>query len=446
MFDPLIDKKPAANNTYPDSYWASTAGNLASYPTLEQDIEADVAIIGGGFAGLSCAYHLAKFHNIKATVLEANEIGWGCSGRNGGFVLNGTGRLSFPQMQKKWGNDTAQRIYKEFRSAICTVDELIEQGNIQCDIIPGGYLKVAHKANLIPGLQQQARILSSQFNDPVQFIDAEQLKSEYLAGTEAHGALYFPYSFGIHPLKLAQGYATMTTQAGADIYTHSAVNQWTTENNQHLVHTDKGTVRAKKVVIASNGYTINRFHSCIDNRHFPVLSTIIVTKPLTQEELAACGFKPGLMVMDTRELKYYYRLLPDNRILFGGRGAIQGKHADDPIYQQRLLAALRQSFPQLSKQQVDYCWSGWVSVSFDDYPRICQADEQGSIYYSMGYCGSGVSFTAQAGKRLAQRIAGEDIPDLPFMHSPLPKFPLSPLRRMGLWGFYHLGRFKDNYF
>ena len=148
--------------------------------------------------------------------------------------------------------------------------------------------------------------------------------------------------------------------------------------------------------------------------------------------------------MDTRALKYYYRKLPDNRILFGGRGAITGKNAADPYYAKRLLAVLKTSFPVLDNLRYDYAWSGWLSMSLDDMPHVYQ-NEQKNIFYAMGYCGSGVSFSVQAGKRLAEKAAGVSVPNLPIYQTPLATFPFAPLRRVGQWGYFQYGKVKDRW-
>ncbi|WP_233143798.1 NAD(P)/FAD-dependent oxidoreductase [Colwellia chukchiensis] len=184
----------------------------------------------------------------------------------------------------------------------------------------------------------------------------------------------------------------------------SPVTDWQTDANKQVLHTPNGIVRADKVVIATNGYTPKNFHHLTTDRTLPVLSQIIVTEPLTPEQLAACNFLTANVVMDTRALKYYYRKLPDNRILFGGRGAITGKSADDPYYAQRLLSVLKTSFPALAGLNYSYARSGWICMALDDLPHIHQNQQQ-SVFYSMGYCGSGVSFSVQAGKRLAEKVA-----------------------------------------
>jgi glycine/D-amino acid oxidase-like deaminating enzyme len=144
----------------------------------------------------------------------------------------------------------------------------------------------------------------------------------------------------------------------------------------------------------------------INNKTLPVLSQIIVTTPLTLEQLAASNFLTSNVIMDTRALKYYYRKLPDNRILFGGRGPITGKSSADPYYALRLLKVLQNNFPALATISYEYAWSGWICMSIDDMPHIYQNATK-DTFYAMGYCGSGVSFSVQAGKRLAQKVAGK---------------------------------------
>ena len=187
------------------------------------------------------------------------------------------------------------------------------------------------------------------------------------------------------------------------------------------------------------------FHPGISSRTLPVLSQIIVTEPLTDAQLAACNFLTSHVVMDTRALKYYYRKLPDNRLLFGGRGAITGQGADDPYFARRLLEVLKLSFQALHCIKYDYSWSGWICMTLDDIPHLAQADEKGNVLYSMGYCGSGLTFSVQAGKRLAERLMGVPLPQIPLYQSALPKFPLPALRRLGQWGYFHYGMVKDRW-
>ncbi|WP_274620728.1 NAD(P)/FAD-dependent oxidoreductase [Colwellia maritima] len=356
--------------------------------------------------------------------------------------------MPYSTMQQKWGEEVMRGIYHEMCAGVDTVNSLISEG-IDCDQQAAGYIKVAHKPSMFTLLRSQAKLQQQMFGYDVQVLSKEALHENYMADENAYGAIRYQDGFGINPLKLAWGYQKLARQAGAKVHTSTPVSLVSTQVDKSiLLTTPKGTVKAKKVVIATNGYTPKGFHPLITNRTLPVLSQIIVTDPLSAEQLAACNFLTSNVVMDTRALKYYYRKLPDNRILFGGRGAITGKNADDPYYAQRLLAVLKTSFPALGNLNIAYAWSGWICMALDDLPHIYQGKKGGAeenVFYAMGYCGSGVSFSVQAGKRLAEKVAGKTLPNLPLYTKPLPKFPFAPLRRVGQWGYFHYGKFKDNY-
>lgn len=449
MYDPLHDKSPGCDEKYPASYWADVAGSPPEHDgQLKQDIEVDVVIIGAGYTGLSCALHLAREHGIKATVLEANQSAWGASGRNGGFILKSSGRKPYAAMKKQWGEEVMRGIYNEMCEGVDTVKNLIDEG-ISCDRQDAGYIRVAHKPGMLDELVAAAKLQQEMFGYDVQILSRQDLHQQYMADQNAYGAIRYQDGFGLNPLKLAWGYHRLVRQEGVKIHCATPVENWVVEGQgkqtRQKLHTPKGIVKAKKVIIATNGYTPKGLHTLIKNRTLPVLSQVIVTEPLSPSQLAACNFLTSNVIMDTRALKYYYRKLPDNRILFGGRGAITGKGSEDPYFSQRLLTVLKTSFPALADIKYDYSWSGWLSMSLDDLPHIYQ-DEQNNVFYSMGYCGSGVSFSVQAGKRLAQKVAGKDTPNLPLYQKALPKFPFAPLRRVGQWGFFQYGKVKDNWF
>jgi len=440
MYDPLTDSLIPSTYQSPDSFWAS-GRQSALFPMQKGAHETDVAIIGGGYTGLSTAYHLRQRSDLACCVIEANQPGWGCSGRNGGFVLPGTGRLSTGQMAKKWGKTVSQSVYAEYLQSIDTVSQLIDQG-IDCERTLGGYLKVAHKPELLPELHQQAKMLSKDYGDSIVPLNKQDVESQYLSSVESYGGIFYPNAYAINPWLFAQGLAKQAISTGAQVFGNSPVIGSHFDGKHHHVQTANGSVKAKHLIIATNAYTPRKLFPVLTDRTFPVISSVLVTAPLTQQQLSLLGIKAGLMVMDTRPLKYYFRLLPDNRLLFGGRGAIRGKEANSKQAQESLKKGLNATFPTLPDLHIDHFWSGWVGVSFDNYPRL-HYDQDNQQLYSAGYCGAGLAFSVQSGKRLAQLLMADDqLPALPYWQSPLKRFPFPALRRPALRAFYWLEALK----
>lgn len=446
-FDPLLSKEPCFNADYPDSYWQSTAASNQQEQILTKDTHTDVLIIGSGYAGMSCAYHLSKHFNIWPTLIEANDIAWGASGRNAGFVLPLSGRLGYSDLVKRFGMDATQFMHKEFLAGVELVESLEKATDFGFDRQPNGYIKIAHRPKYYDQLQRQADYLAKNFNYQVEPLSIEKFRDNYVNHHDAFGALRYECGFGINPFKLALSYRHLLQQLNVPVYINTpALSIVKKPNHVFEITTPNASITAEKVVICTNGYSTRGLSASIENRLLPVQTSILVTRPLTATEIENSGFNTHQVMMDTRALKYYYRLLPDNRILFGGRGAISGKQANDPIYHQRLLHALKQSFPALKAVTMDYKWQGWISVALDEIPHI-YGDNDTGVYYSAGYCGAGVSFSSLAGKRLAEKVAGctADHHQSPILSTPLPKFPLAKFRRVGQWGYYQFGRFKDAY-
>lgn len=445
LYDPLHDSFIGQGEAYPESYWANTSDESSEDDgILTEDKDVEVAIIGAGYTGLSCALQLSRHHNIKPLVLEANQVAWGCSGRNAGFVLPSSGRMAFSQMTAKWGEEVMRGIHAEMQQGVSNIKAFIEEG-VDCDVQPAGYLKLAHKPSELTKLIAQAELLKQTFNDQIEILSESDVKQNFMDDCNAYGGIRFTSGFGLHPLKLAKGIHKLARENGSRVHTGTPVISIDNEGKYQVLQTPRAKIRAKKVVIATNGYTPKGFHPLIKNRSLPVLSQIIVTEPLSDKQIEACNFMTSNVVMDTRALKYYYRKLPDNRILFGGRGAISGKSAEDPYYANRLLSVLKLSFPALTTLKIAYAWSGWICMSLDDIPHIYQNEDQ-TMFYGMGYCGSGVSFSTQMGKRIADKVVGLEVPNIPLYQTPLPKFPLAPLRRVGQWGYFQYGLVKDKWF
>ena len=217
---------------------------------------------------------------------------------------------------------------------------------------------------------------------------------------------------------------------------------WRAQNGAYLLQTPGGTVRARRVAFATGGYTAQGVNPLLDNRIMPVLSNSLVTRALSPAELEAAGLKSTVFITDTRTLRFYYRLLPDGRVQIGSRSAVHGADAQNPRHLALLKAGLAR-VPALRDVDVDYSWWGWVDVSHDMMPRVTQPDPAQQVYYAFGYGGNGVSFSAHAGRRLAQRLMGQDGLkwDLPIYDSPLPGHLFAPFRRLGqslLYRWYYL--------
>ena len=451
-YDPLVSPTPGQGRDYAPTYWIGTAGEPpADDGPITHDIDVDVAIIGSGFTGLTTAIHLAQEYGIKATVLEANRSAWGCSTRNGGQAQCASGRLKRSQWIDRYGMEDALALHRECVDGMETFKRLI--ADIDCDPQPGGHLYIAHRPRIMPILEKEAKLLRETFKYDARIFDAATVKNEWIGDTEACGAMHEPEGIGIHAGKLAFGYLKKARALGATVHPASPVQGWKTRGGVHYLKTPGGVVRARAVGVCTGGYTSNSLHREVKNRLLPILSNSIVTRPLTAQEIEACGLRTTQVITDTRILRHYYRLMPDNRLQIGSRSAITGRDAPQKQYEQRLIADMERKFPALKGIQIDYSWWGWVDVSHDMMPRIHQPDPKETIYYALGYGGNGVMYSAQAGKRLAQWIAGKRQElTLPIFTSRLP-FPnvremvesqaFAPFRRFGQRFLYRWYAYND---
>lgn len=453
QYDPLVAPNPGCGRDYAPTYWVGTAGAPPQDdgPIL-QDTDADVVIVGSGFTGLATALFLAREHGIRATVLEANQSIWGCTSRNGGQGQNASGRLYRSQWIERWGKETALKLDAEIRAGYETFKSLVAE--VPCDAQPGGHFYVAHREQKMDFLRNEAKVMREVFGYDTRMLSADELRSNYFNEAEACGAMHEPDGIGVHPLKLAHGYLRMARALGVKVHPASPVTGFETRGGVHYLKTPGGTVRARAVGFATGGYTSNGLHKSLDSKIMPILSNSLVTRPLTPEELEATNFRTTTFITDTRTLRFYYRKLPDNRVQIGSRSAITGADAPDPRHMQMLVEGLHRKFPALKGIQIDYSWWGWVDVSHDMMPRVMQPDARESVFYALGYGGNGVSFSAHAGRRMAERIAGKNskVFELPIYNSPLP-YPnvlnlvesraFAPFRRIGQRVLYHWYHLRD---
>jgi taurine dehydrogenase large subunit len=442
-YDPLTDPGPGTNSDYAPTYWIATAGPPPPDDgPVTMDVDADVAVVGSGYTGLCCAIHLAREFGIRAVVLEANAVAWGCSTRNGGQAQVSAGRLKRSEWIDRWGLETAQAMHAEIAEAFELFRSLLDEPDIDCEPQSGGHLHIAHRQRSLLRLEAESRLLNEVFRYPTQLLNAERLRREHLDDHEAVGAMFEPDGIGVHAAKLAFGYLRLARRLGAKVHTSSPVLAWSTAGGRHRLRTPGGVVRARAVAIATAAYTPPALHALTRHRLLPVLSNSIVTRPMTAAESGSCGFRSKAFYTDTRTLRHYYRSLPDGRVQIGSRSSITGADATHPRHLRRLRESLARKFPALAGIEADYSWWGWVDVSHDLMPRIFQPDPQQTVYYALGYGGNGVMYSAQAGRRLAQLIARRGtLPRLPIFQSPLPgRGVLRPFRRIGqrlLYAWYH---------
>lgn len=444
LHDPLRGQGPGQGLEYPPSYWTAISGTPPGDDgPLRGDRETDVAIIGGGYTGLAAAYFLAKRYCTKPVVLEANRPGWGCSGRNGGFARPVIGRFGPGAMAEKWGVEMARRMFAEGQAALDILRAVIRSENIDCDITAEGHLKIAHRPSRLVGLKAEARTLRDIYGYETQILGAEDVRKHHLGGPQSHGGLLLKDAFGLNPLKLVFGLLKAARGNGATVHASTPVVRWAKNGSIHVLHTPEGRVHARQVIIATNGYTSEGFHGATDNCLLPVLSHIIVTRSMTHAEQAEAAFQTAHILTDTRNLLYYFRRLPDNRILFGGRGQIVDSPESRTVQRAFLLAELKRKCPALEAITVDHDWAGWVCITWDKMPHIHHAADDASVLYGLGYQGSGVALSLHVGQILADRASGKPLPALPPAFSTLPRFPFAAFRRLGQRGMFLWYRFKD---
>lgn len=443
VYDPLRAGLPRRPLEHVNSYWHATAGPApADDGPLNGDIATDIAIIGAGYTGLSCAYTLAHQFGLRAVVLEANHPAWGCSGRNGGFARIALGRLPISRWVGDWGSATAREMFCEAREALETVRELIATANIECDRAPDGYLKIAHSRAHISTLEREQRLLLDVCEYRTELVSAAALRSDYFRGEEAFAALRYADGFAVHPMKFAYGLLRMAREAGAIVHSRSPVAQWTRAAGQHVLHTPQGTVRARRVVIATNGYSTECLHPALKARLIPVLSNIVVTRPLTDSERRESNMITSDIMSDTRTVLNYYRRLADGRMLLGSRGPIHESASN--VRRDKLLETLHRKFPALREVTADYCWGGWVALTMDQLPHVHTVEEEPTVSYAIGYNGSGVSAATYAGRRLAQSLA-HGAPVYRKIATPLPRVPFPSFRRLGQAIAFGWFRLKDRF-
>ncbi len=376
------------------SYYAASVGPVADYPELLGEKRADVCVIGGGFTGISTALHLAE-RGYDVSVVEANRIGWGASGRNGGQLIGG---FSGEQvLAQHYGEELADLLWELRWAGHDIIRERVDTYNIQCDL-KFGYLDVAIKPRHVVDIEHENQQLEAHgFPHEHRVLSAEETCE--LIGTDAYiGSLLNMGNGHLHPLKLCMGEARAAESLGTAIYEQSPVIEIEQGKKTRIV-TQKGSVCAESVVIAGNAY--HHINKKMRGWVLPVNSFIIATEPLTRELVEKIN-PEDLAVCDPNYILEYFRLSADKRLLFGGRCNYFGH--DPEIIKKHLVPKMLKKYPALENTRIDYAWGGTIGVTVNRVPQLGRLSK--SIFYAQGYSGHGVNFTHLAGQIMAEAIAG----------------------------------------
>lgn len=428
----------------PPTWWHASGGPPpVQVDPLTGDIDVDIVIIGAGFTGLSAALHLARDHGAEVRVLEAGPIGWGASGRNGGFCCLGGAHRSLGWICRRFGEANARAWHAAQVAAVELVAELAQRHRIDLRRAGEGEYVVAHTPRHIRRLDQQRAEIKAIVGADWPLLTAEELRARGIALKEAFAALHVMPGFGLHPLRYLRGLARAATEYGARIHERTPVVEWRREGRLHRLITPQGSVWAERVLFATNAYTPERLAPELEGRVLPVLSAILVTRPLTVSEREAQGWTQPAMVSDTRDLLFYMRLLPDHRLLFGARG---GLRADPAAFAARITwmeARMRERFPAWSHVNIEHAWFGHVALARDRLPHLAPLPGVSGAWFAGCYHGSGVALATWLGRAAACRILGRatEGPLPEFIGRPPPRFPLPGLRPLWLraaYGWYRL--------
>jgi glycine/D-amino acid oxidase-like deaminating enzyme len=382
------------------SYWLDTARSFSGGAEGPLQGEVDVAVIGGGFSGLSAALALAK-KGANVVVVEADLVGGQASGRNGGHCNNGLAQ-DFRGVAERLGLPLATSLYRAYDAAVDTVERLVAQERIDCDFRRTGKIKVAAKPAHFDRLAQSHALLAKGVDPDTRLLTKSELRWE-IASDAFHGGLLYEKSGNMHMGKFVCGLAEAATRAGARIYEHAPVTRLRRISGyRHEVTSDRGTLTARQVLTVT-GASVRGPFAYFRRRIVPIGSFIIATEPLSLETLGAL-LPRRRTVTTSKNIGFYFRITPDRRLLFGGRARFAMSNTRSDLRSGKILErAMLAIFPQLRGTRIDYCWGGLVDMTADRLPR---AGEHDGLYYSMGYSGHGVQMSVHMGQVMAEVMSG----------------------------------------
>lgn len=377
------------------SYWHVTAPVFTGGSRADPSGRYDAAVIGAGFTGLGAARKLAM-EGRRVIVLEAETVGFGASGRNGGHLNNGMAH-SFLHAIEAFGLEKARHIYRAFDAGIDTIERIIAEEGIACDFRRSGKLKLASKPGHYESLARNCEAIHQEVDPETVMLTRAELRGE-IDSDVFHGAMLQKKSAMMHMGRFVVGLAEAAARRGAEIHEHAPVTARVAADGGWELQTPKGRVLANKVLLATGAYTPSVF-GYFRRRIVPVGSFLLATRPLSDDEVAAT--LPGNRTCVTSlNIGNYFRLSPDNRLIFGGRARFSAAsdQTSDARSGEILKEGLAKIFPKLSRVEVDYCWGGLVDMTRDRLPRAGEAD---GLYFAMGYSGHGAQIATHMGEIMA---------------------------------------------
>ena len=442
----LYDKAIYDFNTPIKSYWEDVSHfDQSRFPKLVGDHSCDVCVIGGGFTGISTAYHIAKKYGGDVRLLEAGHFGFASSGRNAGFCCLPSTKLSINQLIKRYGMDETKKFFASQIEGVDLLASLIADNNIECEKIGTGNLDVVHHPSSIEELKEWGNDLQNHFGIKTRWIPKEEFDEVGHQSTEQFGAVFTEAGFAMNPMAFLNGFANATVDAGAQLHSHSRVKKWE-RNGKHKLITEEGSLTCDKVVVATNGYTDESLHPSFANRMVPVLSNIIVTREMSEDEFQMQNYKTLNPICNSREILYYYRRMPSNRMLFGTRGDTFGDDKSALKMRSMMTKQFQGVFPNWNDIDVEYYWRGTVVMNRDLVPAFGSLENDKSVFFSYGYHANGNNSTVYCGKKLAEMIyesnSGET--NISKVYQGLsPKIPFAFLRLWYLRIYLWYSRFTD---
>jgi len=382
---------------YPPSYYAHGIQGLAHCEQAQGDLRCDVCIVGGGFTGTSAALHLAQ-RGYSVRLVEAQRIGFGASGRNGGQVGQGQRRDQI-ELEDMFGADRARELWNIGTQAVELVRKLAACNDVHAQFHPG-ILHANHRARYTRDSREYVEHMQTRYHyDQLRFISADEIRSIVRSPVYYSGTLD-AQSGHIDPLQLVLGLARMAQAAGAVLHEQTRVLKLEKGARPRLT-TDTATITADHVVLACNGY-IGDLHKDVSRRVMPINNFIVATEPLTaeQQEDIIAG---NVAVADSKFVVNYFRFSDDHRLLFGGTETYRYRFPRD--IEGNVRSVLSTIFPQLADVRIDHAWGGTLGITMKRLPHFqCY---EGNILSLSGFSGQGVALGTLAGQIAAETIAGQ---------------------------------------